>query len=60
MFDDKTIKLDRYKVNESGILTIQDFEKSFEGKYKCIVSTTSHPVMSVSMEVQLHLIGNEI
>ena len=48
---------ERYKLNDSGELSIQEFEKDYEGKYKLVVSTFSEPVMSVSTEVQLKLTG---
>ena len=58
-FDDEEIEEDddRYNVSDTGVLSIQEFEKDYEGIYRCIVSTTSQPVMSVSTEVQLILTG---
>ena len=58
-FDDEEIEEDndRYNVSDTGVLSIQEFEKDYEGIYRCIVSTTSQPVMSVSTEVRLNLIG---
>ena len=58
-FEDEEIEEDdkRYKLNDSGVLSIQEFEKYYEGKYKLVVSTFSEPVMSVSTEVQLKLTG---
>jgi hypothetical protein len=58
-FDDEEIEEDdeHCKVKESGVLSIQEFEKEFEGKYRCIISTTSKPIQSVSTEVQLQLTG---
>ena len=60
--DDERIKGDdeRFKVSSTGVLFIQEFEKTCEGQYKCIVSTTSQPVMSVSAEVELNLTGTKI
>ena len=57
--DDEEIEEDeeRYTISDAGVLSIQEFEKDYEGKYKCIVSTTSQPIMSVSSEVQLELTG---
>ena len=54
--DDEEIEEDdrRYKLKESGVLAIQEFEKEAKGLYKCIISTT---VLSVSTEVQLQLPG---
>ena len=58
-FEDEEIEEDdkRYILNDSGVLSIQEFEKYYEGKYKLVVSTFSEPVMSVSTEVQLKLTG---
>ena len=55
LVDDEKIEEDdgRYKLNESGVLSIQEFEKEVEGVYKFKMSTTSKPVLSVSTEVQL-------
>ena len=58
-FDDETVNKEHYRVSSSGILSIQKFEKSYEGKYKCTVSTSSQPVISVSTEVELHLTGEK-
>ena len=57
LVDGKEIEKDgeRYKLKESGVLSIQDFEKEVEGQYQCIISTTSKPVLSVSTELQLQL-----
>ena len=51
---------DRYKmISDTDVLSIQEFEKSYEGNYKCILSTTNEPVMSVSAQVQLKLTGKQ-
>ena len=57
--DDRIDKDDdrHYKISDKGVLSIQEFEKYYEGKYKCIVSTTSQPVMSVSVEAEVNLTG---
>ena len=56
--DDEEIEDDdNYSISDTGVLLIKEFEKEHEGKYRCIVSTTSQPVMSVSTEVQLNLTG---
>ena len=47
-------------MNDSGELSIQEFEKDYEEKYKLVVSTFSEPVMSVSTEVQLKLTGKTV
>ena len=59
LVDDEEIEEDdgRYKLNESGVLSIQEFEKEVEGVYKFTISTTCEPVLSVSTEVQLQLTG---
>ena len=58
-FDDEEIEEDdeRYSISDTGVLSIKEFEKDYEGEYSCIVSTTSQPVMSVSTQVQLNLTG---
>jgi hypothetical protein len=62
MVDHKKIKEDddRYKISDTGVLSIKQFEKNFEGKYVCTLSTASEPVMSVSTQVQLNLMGKEL
>ena len=47
-----------YKLNKSGVLSIQEFEKELEGIYQCKISTASEPILSVSAEVQLQLTGS--
>ena len=58
-FDDEKIEEDdeRYSISDTGVLSIQEFEKDCEGEYRCIASTTNQPVMSVSTQVQLNLTG---
>jgi hypothetical protein len=60
--DDERIKEDdhRYKISDAGVLSIQEFEKMFEGQYVCTFSTASRPMMSVSTQVRLNLTGKEI
>ena len=58
LFDDEEIEDDdSFSISNKGVLSIHEFEKDHEGKYRCIVSTTSQPVMSVLTEVQLNLTG---
>ena len=58
--DDKRIKEgDRYKISDTGVLSIEEFEKSYGGNYKCILSTTNEPVMSVSAHMQLKMTGKQ-
>ena len=54
--DDEEIEEDdgRYKLKESGVLAIHEFEEETKGLYQCIISTTK---LSVSTEVQLQLTG---
>ena len=56
LVDDEEIEEDdgRYKLNESGVLAIHEFEEEIKGLYQCIISTTK---LSISTEVQLQLIG---
>ena len=56
LVDDEEIEEDdrRYKLKESGVLAIQEFEKEAKGLYHCIISTTK---LSVSTEVQLQPTG---
>ena len=60
--DDERIKEDddRYKISDTGVLSIQEFEKNLQGDYLCFLSTASEPVMSVSAQIQLNLTGKEI
>ena len=59
LVDDEEIEEDdgRYKLKESGVLSIQEFAKELEETYQCVISTTSEPVLSVTTEVQLQLTG---
>ena len=59
--DGKRIKEnnDRYKISDTGVLSIQEFEKHLEGDYTCIFSSASEPLMLVSAQVQLNLTGKE-
>ena len=60
--DDERIKEDddRYKISDTGVLSIQEFEKHLEGDYICIFSSASEPLMLVSAQIQLNLTGKEI
>ena len=59
--NDKKIKEndDCYKISNNGVLSIQEFEKKYEGTYVCTLSTVSQPVVSVSTQVQVNLKGKE-
>ena len=60
--DDERIEEDddHYKISDTGVLSIQEFEKQLEGDYICILSSASVPLMLVSAQVQLNLTGKEI
>ena len=60
--NDKKIKGndDCYKISDNGILSIQEFEQKYEGKYVCTLSTASKPVMSLSTHIQVNLKGKEV
>ena len=45
-----------YITIDRNVLTIQHFEKNYEGTYTCIVSTP-YNMLSMSAEVMLHLHG---
>ena len=46
-----------FKNRDSERLTIDCFESKLAGIYKCVISTSTQPVVSISAEVQLHLPG---
>ena len=46
-----------YRGSDTSSLYVKHFESKHEGKYKCVVSTTSQPKMSVSAEFQLEFCG---
>ena len=50
----------RYKISDTGVLSIQEFEKNLQGDYVCLFSSASKPVMLVSAQIQLNLTGKEI
>jgi hypothetical protein len=45
------------KNSDSQTLVINDFESKHAGIYRCVISTSSQPVVSVSAEVELNLPG---
>ena len=59
--DNKKIKEsdDCYKISDNGVLSIQEFERKYEGTYVCTLSTASQPMVSVSTQVQVNLKGKE-
>ena len=60
--DDKKIKENDnyYKISDNGVLSIQEFERKYEGTYVCTLSTASQPMVSVSTQVQVNLKGKEV
>ena len=60
--DDERIREDddRYSISDTGVLSIQEFQKHLEGDYICIFSSENEPMMLVSAQVQLNLTGKEI
>ena len=48
---------ENYRGSDTCSLYIEHFESIHEGKYECVVSTTSQPKMSMSAEFQLQLHG---
>ena len=53
-------KDENYRGSNTSSLYIEHFESKCEGKYKCVVSTTSQPKMSMSAEFHLELDGEII
>ena len=49
-----------YKISDTGVLSIQGFEKHLEGCYTCVFSSVSKPMMLVSAQIQLSLRGKQI
>ena len=60
--DDERIREDddRYKISDTGVLSIQEFEKHLEGDYTCIFSSAREPLMLVSAQIHLNLTGKKI
>ena len=50
----------RYKISDTGVLSIHGFEKHLEGDYTCLFSSVSKPMMLVSAQIQLSLRGKQI
>ena len=49
-----------FKNSDSNTLTIDGFEIRYAGTYRCVISTSSQPVVSMSAEVELDLPGKLI
>ena len=48
------------KNSDSKTLEIDGFERKYAGIYRCVISTSSQPVVSMSVEVELDLPGKFI
>ena len=46
-----------FKNSDTATLTIDSFESKYAGTYRCVISTSSRPVVSMSAEVELDLPG---
>jgi hypothetical protein len=46
-----------FKNSDSKTLIIDGFESKYAGIYQCVISTSSRPVVSMSVEVELDLPG---
>ena len=46
-----------FKNSDSKTMIIDNFESNYTGTYRCIISTTNTPVVSMSAEVELDLPG---
>ena len=49
-----------FKNIDSNILVIDGFESRYSGTYRCIISTSNQPIVSMSAEVELDLQGKLI
>ena len=46
-----------FKNSDTATLTIDSFESKYAVTYRCVISTSSRPVVSMSAEVELDLPG---
>ena len=46
-----------FRNSDSKAMVIDDFEGKYAGLYRCVISTSSRPVVSMSVEVELDLPG---
>ena len=46
-----------FKSSDSNTLVIDGFEGKYAGNYRCVISTLSRPVVSMSAEMELDLPG---
>ncbi|MCG8625924.1 MAG: hypothetical protein MJE68_28495 [Proteobacteria bacterium] len=49
-----------FKNSDSKVMVIDDFEVKYAGTYRCVISTSSRPVVSTSAEVELDIPGKLI
>ena len=49
-----------FKNSDSKAMVIDSFEIRYAGTYRCVISTTNRPVVSMSAEVELDLPGKLI
>ena len=53
--EQKIVKSDkRFKDSNTGTLKIECFENKYRGAYKCVLSTTHGPEISISADVELN------
>ena len=46
-----------FKNGDTNILVIDCFESKYTGTYRCLISSSSRPIVSMSAEVELNLPG---
>ena len=49
-----------FKNSDSKVIMIDGFEIKYAGTYRCVISTSSRPVVSISAEVELDIPGKLI
>ena len=49
-----------FKNSDSKVMVIDGFEVKYAGTYRCVISTSSRPVVSMSAEVELDIPGKLI
>ena len=49
-----------FKNSDSKTMIVNGFENKYTGTYRCVISTTNPPVVSMSAEVELDLPGKLI
>jgi hypothetical protein len=58
--EEKIEDKESFKHSDSQTLVIDGFEVKYAGIYRCVISTSSRPVVSMSAEVELDLPGKNI